>query len=164
MQFHVGASVCSVSRAALLTGRLGVRTGVVHNFGVDSVGGLPRSEHTIAELLKPAGYRTAAIGKCEWRPRPRQSAADCNHHVHRPCLSMLSKTAAANADWHVLLAAGHLGTTPGFHPTYRGFDKYIGLPYSVDMGCTDMGGEPPRYRWHLGCILLKTAAIVADRL
>ena len=77
---------------------------------------------------------------------------------------MLSKTAVTNADWHVLLAAGHLGTTPGFHPTYRGFDKYIGLPYSVDMGCTDMGGEPPRYRWHLGCILLKTAAIVADRL
>ena len=60
--FHVGASVCSVSRAALLTGRLGVRTGVVHNFAVDSVAGLPRTEHTIAELLKPAGYRTGVIG------------------------------------------------------------------------------------------------------
>ena len=75
--FHVGASVCSVSRAALLTGRLGVRTGVVTNFAVDSVAGLPRTEQTISELLKPQGYRTAAIGK-----------------------------------WH-------LGTTPGFHPTYR---------------------------------------------
>ena len=32
------------------------------------------------------------------------------------------------------------GTNPGFHPTYRGFDHYIGLPYSVDMGCTDTGG------------------------
>eukprot|EP01050_Picozoa_sp_SAG11_P008481 SAG11_NODE_750_length_7360_cov_7.329522_11_plen_156_part_00 len=61
--FHVGASVCSVSRAALMTGRLGVRTGVVTNFQVDAAAGLPRSERTIAELLKPAGYRTAAIGK-----------------------------------------------------------------------------------------------------
>ena len=61
--FHVGASVCSVSRAALLTGRLGVRTGVVHNFAVTSRYGLPQQEITIAELLKPHGYRTAAIGK-----------------------------------------------------------------------------------------------------
>lgn len=96
--FHVGASVCSVSRAALLTGRLGVRTGVVQNFAITSKYGLPRTEITIAEALRPAGYRTGAIGK-----------------------------------WH-------LGTTPGFHPTYRGFERYLGLPYSVDMGCTDMGG------------------------
>ena len=61
--FHVGASVCTVSRAALLTGRLGVRTGVVENFHIDSVAGLPRTEKTIAEALNPAGYRTAAIGK-----------------------------------------------------------------------------------------------------
>ena len=60
--FHVGASVCSVSRAALLTGRLGVRNGVVHNFEESSTAGLPRSENTIAELLKPAGYRTGIIG------------------------------------------------------------------------------------------------------
>lgn len=59
--FHVGASVCSVSRAALLTGRLGVRNGVVHNFAVNSMYGLPRTEKTIAELLKPAGYRTGII-------------------------------------------------------------------------------------------------------
>lgn len=50
--------MCSVSRAALLTGRLGVRTGVVHNFAVDAIAGLPTSEHTIAELLKLAGYRS----------------------------------------------------------------------------------------------------------
>ena len=33
LDFHVGASVCTPSRAALLTGRLGLRTGVATNFG-----------------------------------------------------------------------------------------------------------------------------------
>ena len=27
----------------------------------------------------------------------------------------------------------HLGSTPGFFPTERGFDRYVGLPYSNDM-------------------------------
>eukprot|EP00462_Mataza_sp_D1_P007511 CAMPEP_0175123268 /NCGR_PEP_ID=MMETSP0087-20121206/2151_1 /TAXON_ID=136419 /ORGANISM="Unknown Unknown, Strain D1" /LENGTH=487 /DNA_ID=CAMNT_0016404945 /DNA_START=176 /DNA_END=1639 /DNA_ORIENTATION=- len=103
--FHVAASVCSVSRAALLTGRLGLRNGVTHNFGVDSMYGLPRTENTIAELLKPVGYRTGIVGK-----------------------------------WH-------LGTTPGYHPSYRGFDHYLGIPWSVDMGCVDQKGvthdKPP---------------------
>ena len=29
----------------------------------------------------------------------------------------------------------HLGTTRGYHPIDRGFDSYVGLPYSLDMGC-----------------------------
>ncbi|MHB8206434.1 sulfatase family protein [Mucilaginibacter sp.] len=65
-QFYVGAAVCSPSRAALLTGRLGIRTGVYgigDVFHVNSAGGLPLSEMTIAEMLKAKGYGTAIIGK-----------------------------------------------------------------------------------------------------
>lgn len=61
--FHVGASVCAPSRAALLTGRLGLRTGVFDNFVPSSAYGLPKNETTIAELLKRSGYRTGMIGK-----------------------------------------------------------------------------------------------------
>lgn len=65
--FYVGASVCTPSRAAILTGRLPIRNGMMSaKYRVlfpDSLGGLPASEITIAECLKPAGYATAAIGK-----------------------------------------------------------------------------------------------------
>ena len=31
----------------------------------------------------------------------------------------------------------HLGHNIGYHPTYRGFKTWLGLPYSGDMGCLD---------------------------
>ena len=61
--YHSAASVCTPSRAGLLTGRLGQRTGVISNFGVYSTGGLPLSEHTMADYLKSVGYKTGIIGK-----------------------------------------------------------------------------------------------------
>ena len=61
--FHAAASVCTPSRAGLLTGRLGLRTGVTHNFNAASSHGLPIGEITIAAHLKAANYRTAMIGK-----------------------------------------------------------------------------------------------------
>ncbi|XP_038067363.1 arylsulfatase G-like [Patiria miniata] len=61
--FHAGASVCTPSRAALMTGRLGKRTGVVKNFSLSSAGGLPLNETTFAETFKAAGYQTGLIGK-----------------------------------------------------------------------------------------------------
>jgi len=66
-QFYVAASVCTPSRAALMTGRLPVRTGMCDDrrrvLFPDSTGGLPPEEITIARALKDAGYATACIGK-----------------------------------------------------------------------------------------------------
>jgi len=61
--FYVAAPVCSPSRAAILTGRYPMRTGMHHNTGPGSWRGLPAAEVTIAEILKSAGYQTKAIGK-----------------------------------------------------------------------------------------------------
>lgn len=65
--FYVAAPVSTPSRAALLTGRFPVRSGMASKkrrvLFPNSNGGLPPSEITMAKLLKSKGYKTAAIGK-----------------------------------------------------------------------------------------------------
>lgn len=65
--FYAAANVCSPSRAALMTGRLPVRSGMTgKNYDVlfpYSTNGLPKYEITMPEALKPAGYSTGMVGK-----------------------------------------------------------------------------------------------------
>ena len=59
-QFYSASSVCTPSRAALMTGRLPIRNGMIGNnhrvLSPNSDFGLPQSEITIAEKLKENGY------------------------------------------------------------------------------------------------------------
>ena len=107
--FYVGASVCTPSRAALLTGcypaRIGMGEELVNQPGFGDVVtksfvkvihsgsklGLNPDEAIIPEVLKPAGYVSGMVGK-----------------------------------WH-------LGDAPEFNPIRQGFDYYFGVPYSNDM-------------------------------
>ena len=60
---HYTEPSCTVTRAALMTGRLPVRNGVDVVLFPGMKKGLVAEEVTIAELLSGAGYRTAMFGK-----------------------------------------------------------------------------------------------------
>mmetsp|Transcript_52988 Transcript_52988/g.67924 ORF Transcript_52988/g.67924 Transcript_52988/m.67924 type:complete len:259 (+) Transcript_52988:71-847(+) len=90
--FYVTCSICTPSRASLLTGRYGQRTGMVGHIAPKSSGGLPPTEYTLASHLKKVGYDSIVLGK-----------------------------------WH-------LGHVRPHDPLSHGFDEWLGIPFSNDMG------------------------------
>ena len=64
-QFYANSTVCSPTRAALLTGRYPQRAGVNGALvqPIQDNDGLAPEEWTLAEALREAGYRTGLIGK-----------------------------------------------------------------------------------------------------
>jgi arylsulfatase A-like enzyme len=62
--FHSNGSVCSPTRAALMTGRYQQRVGIVDVIASHlETPGLDSTELTIPRLMKESGYRTALFGK-----------------------------------------------------------------------------------------------------
>lgn len=83
--FMVASSVCTPSRAALLTGSYPKRTGMTRVLFPGSKTGLHPDEYTIADHLKAQGYATACIGK--WHlghhpeTLPRQNGFDSYYGI-----------------------------------------------------------------------------------
>lgn len=83
--FHSSGTVCSPTRAGLLTGRYQQRAGieaVIHpnSDHPEHRKGLQRSETTFAELLQSAGYATGIIGK--WHQGYPQNSQDYHPQNH----------------------------------------------------------------------------------
>jgi arylsulfatase A len=120
--FYASNSLCTPSRAGLITGRYSQRSGLtwillpkgealgqralknlgqmMGNLGLFDAGpnaeaaGLSETEITLAEALRTAGYRTGMVGK-----------------------------------WHL----GDFSQEPEYNPFRHGFDFYFGVPHSNDM-------------------------------
>ena len=83
--FHSSGTVCSPTRAGLLTGRYQQRAGieaVIHPVAdhPEHRKGLQKSETTFAELLKQAGYTTGIVGK--WHQGYPHDLADYHPQNH----------------------------------------------------------------------------------
>ncbi|NXL98125.1 ARSD Arylsulfatase, partial [Tyrannus savana] len=104
-QHIAAASLCTPSRAAFLTGRYPIRSGMASSNRYRALqwnagsGGLPANETTFARLLQQQGYTTGLIGK--WH-----QGVNCesfNDHCH--------------------------------HPLNHGFDYFYGMPLTLRNNC-----------------------------
>ncbi|XP_048640633.1 arylsulfatase L isoform X2 [Marmota marmota marmota] len=104
-QHIAAASVCTPSRAAFLTGRYPIRSGMVSSnaFRVlqwtAASGGLPTNEITFAKILRDQGYATGLIGKWHLGLNCESSRDHCHH------------------------------------PQAHGFDSFLGMPFTMMADC-----------------------------
>ncbi len=104
-QFYV-QSVCSPTRAALMTGRYpmrhGLQVGVVRPWAQY---GLPLDERTLPQALKEAGYATAIIGKWHlghFQPEylPTRRGFDFQYGHYNGALDFFTHERDGGHDWH----------------------------------------------------------------
>lgn len=110
--FYVASPICAPSRAALMTGRYPGRMGMSTEKNIESgmdKPGIPAAEITLAELVRPQGYATAALGK--WHlgsthdTQPNSQGFDLFFGHHASCIDAFS---------HMYYAS-----LPYYHDLYR---------------------------------------------
>lgn len=107
---YAACTVCSPTRAAVMTGKYPPRTGVT-NFINTSTMKMRLDEVTVAEVLRGGGYSTAHVGK--WHLAPRNAPDTTDHYPE-------------DQGFDVNIAGNHWGA-PGsyFHP-YSSKTRHVG--------------------------------------
>lgn len=97
--------VCSPTRAALMTGRYPVHTGIFDYIRPDAKNGLSPQERTLADALRSAGYETAICGKWHlgrFLPayRPLQRGFDHQYGLWGGSVNYFTHKNNKVMDWH----------------------------------------------------------------
>jgi arylsulfatase A-like enzyme len=97
--------VCSPTRAALMTGRYAVRTGVYTVVRPNATWGLKLDERTLAQALHDTGYETAITGKWhlgEFKPayRPTRRGFDHQYGLWFGMIDYFTHRRDGQLDWH----------------------------------------------------------------
>ena len=114
--FHSNSSVCSPTRAALLTGRYQQRVGIIDVIASHlDTPGLEPTELTIPRLMKQNGYRTALFGKWHLGPEPRHNPINhgfdefagylpgaTDYHNHRDWYNGLQRETVKGYSTHII--------------------------------------------------------------
>jgi len=103
-QFYV-CSVCSPSRASLMTGRYPFHNGMEERTHGADTGGMLPDERTLAQALRDAGYYTAILGKWHlgsWYSRhlPMQRGFDHQYGYYGALIDTFTKMREGVYDWH----------------------------------------------------------------
>lgn len=103
-QFYV-QSVCSPTRACLMTGRYPFRTGVEERPHANDIAGMLTDERTLAQALSEAGYFTAIVGKWhlgEWKKEhlPLQRGFHYQYGHYSALIDYFSHERDGVLDWH----------------------------------------------------------------
>jgi arylsulfatase A-like enzyme len=98
--WNSAAALCSASRAALLTGKYPVRTGVYPRvFKPGAVHGLMPNETTLGNLLQKEGYATAVVGK--WHLGHRHPYLPTTHHGFDEWIGIPYHMSGGSVEGHV---------------------------------------------------------------
>jgi arylsulfatase A len=138
-QFYSGGPVCSPSRAGILTGRYGVRSGVNTVCFPTDTGGLATNEVTIAQMLKPAGYKTMCVGK--WHlglpPQYLPTSRGFDHYYGLPYSNDMTPSILMQ-DTSIIESPVNLNTLTGRYTTQavNFIDNSAGAPFFLYMAHT----------------------------